>query len=110
METEVIKPPSTPKPTRQAFSPFGCFLSAAGATLLTATLLGSSAAAAVWATIKLLELPDSFLLICLILAAFPVLAATIWVMGRAWHVERRLAQGLDIDAPVFKLMHYLRKI
>ena len=38
----------------------------------------------------------------------PVLWATIWTAGRAWHVERRLEAGLDVDAPVFKLMHYWR--
>lgn len=107
MEPEVIMPPVNPKTTHQAFSPLGCFLSASGVTLLTATLLGAAAAASVWAIVKLFELPDSFLTVLLVLAALPVLAATVWVMGRAWHVERRLAQGLDIDTPVFKLMHYL---
>jgi uncharacterized paraquat-inducible protein A len=108
MEPEVIKPQSNPRPGSQAFSPLGCFLSAAGATLLTLTLLGAAAAASVWAIIKLLGLPDSVLMVGLALAAIPVLAATLWVMGRAWHVERRLAEGLDIDTPVFKLRHYLQ--
>jgi hypothetical protein len=108
MEPELIKPATTPKQGTQAFSPLGCFLSAAGATLLTLSLLGAAAAAAAWAIVKLLGLPDSVLMVALVIVAIPVLAATMWVMGRAWHVERRLAQSLDIDTPVFKLRHYLQ--
>jgi hypothetical protein len=53
-------------------------------------------------------LPDSFFYVLLVLVAIPVVWATIWTGGRAWHVERRLAQGLDIDTPVFKLTRYLK--
>jgi hypothetical protein len=109
MEPELIKPPATPKSGNQAFSPLGCFLSASGVTLLTATLLGAAGASSVWAIVKLSGFPDSLLTIGLLLVAIPVLMAAVWMMGRSWHVERRLAQGLDIDTPVFKLMHYLRK-
>jgi hypothetical protein len=38
-----------------------------------------------------------------------VLWATGWTAGRAWHVERRLAQHLDVDVPVFKLGHYFKR-
>jgi hypothetical protein len=39
----------------------------------------------------------------------PVALATVWTAGRAWHVEKRLEQGLDIDNPVFKALHYFRR-
>jgi hypothetical protein len=53
-------------------------------------------------------LSNTWLLALIGLSLLPVLAATIWTGGRAWHVERRLAQGLDIDTPVFNLGHYLK--
>ena len=109
MEQEIIKPNTQPKGSTQAFSPFGCFLAAAGVTLLTFCLVGAATAASVWAVSKLIGLPDQALYGLLALAALPVLAGTIWTAGRAWHVEQRLAQGLDVDTPVFKMMHYLRK-
>jgi hypothetical protein len=109
MEQEFIKPNTAPKSSSQAFSPFGCFLAAAGVTLLTFCLVGAAAAASVWAFSKLIGLPDSWLLVLLALSAIPVLAATIWTAGRAWHVERRLAQHLDIDTPVFSMAYYFRK-
>ncbi len=109
MSNEIIKPASKPKSTNQAFSPFGCFLSAAGVTLMTATLLGAAAAASVWAIAQLVGLPESVMDVGFAVVAVPVLFATMWMMGRAWHIERRLAQGLDVDTPVFKSFHYLRR-
>jgi hypothetical protein len=109
MEQEFLKPDSAPKTSSQAFSPFGCFLAAAGVTLLTFCLVGAAAAASVWAFSKLLGLPDMVLNVLLGISAIPVLWATVWTAGRAWHVERRLASHMDIDAPVFKFAHYFRK-
>lgn len=109
MEQEFIKPNTAPKSSSQAFSPFGCFLAAAGVTLLTFCLVGAAAAASVWAISKLIGFPDSWLYGFMALAAIPVLAATIWTAGRAWHVERRLAQHLDIDTPVFSMAYYFRR-
>ena len=110
MDQEIVRPASQPKSSNQSFSPFGCFLSAAGATLLTLALLGTSAAASVWAIVKLWGLPDELLVYAVGLSQIPVLMATIWVMGRAWYVERRISSGLDVDRPVFKMMHYLKKV
>ncbi len=110
MEQEFLKPDAAPKTTSsQAFSPLGCFLAAAGVTLLTASLVGAAAAASVWAFSKLIGLPDIVLNVLLALSVIPVLWATIWTAGRAWHVEQRLAQHLDIDQPVFRLAYYFRK-
>jgi hypothetical protein len=109
MEQEIIKPETAPKTSSQAFSPVGCFLAAAGVTLLTFCLVGAASAASVWAFSKLLGLPDTVLFVLLGLSAIPVIGATIWTAGRAWHVERRLAQHLDIDAPVFTMVYYFRK-
>lgn len=108
MEQELITPEPTPKVTSQAFSPLGCFLAASGVTLMTFCLLGSAMAVTVWAITQLLELPKTALNVLLVIGLIPVLWATIWTGGRAWHVERRLAQGLDIDTPVFKSLHYFR--
>lgn len=104
-----MKPDVAPKTSSQAFSPLGCFMAAAGVTLLTFCLVGAAAAASVWAFSKLIGLSDSVLYVLLALITIPVLWSTIWTAGRAWHVERRLAQHLDIDSPVFKLAYYFRK-
>ena len=109
MDSEILKPETNPKASSQALSTFGCFLAAAGATLLTFCLVGAATAASVWAFCRLMGLPDIVVEGGLILSAIPVLAATFWTAGRAWHVEQRLAQGLDVDQPVFALRHYLLK-
>ena len=109
MEQELIKPEITPRGTKQAFSQFGCFLAAAGATLLTFCLVGVACVASVWAFSKMLGLPDIVIEVLLGLAVIPILLATFWTAGRAWHVEQRLARGQDIDTPVFKTAYYWRK-
>ncbi len=103
MEQEIIAPePGLPKASNQAFSDFGCVLAAVGATLMSVSLLGSAAAAGVWAFSKLVGFPDMVLFVLLALAALPVLWATIWTAGRAWQVERQLARGGAFEPPVFK--------
>lgn len=109
MEQEIIKPDATPRPGSQAFSPLGCLLAASGVTMLAFSMLGSAMAATVWAGSKLLGLPDIVMWIIMALGVLPVLWATIWTAGRSWHIERRLAQNLDVDTPVFRLGYYLKR-
>ena len=108
MEQEIITPPAKPFSDTHATSPLACALAAIGATLMSLCMLGAAAAASVWAVAKLLGLPDSVIFVSMAVAALPVLAATVWTAGRAWHVERRFSAGLDIDVPVFKLGYYLK--
>ncbi len=109
MEQELIKPDAAPKGLSQAFSPLGCFVAASGVTLLAFCLWGAAAATTVWAFSKLLGLPDMLADGLMILSVVPAIIATVWTAGRAWHVERRLAQHQDIDVPVFDLWHYFKK-
>ena len=109
MTEEIIKPDTPPSGSSQAFSPLGCFLAAAGVTLLAFCKLGAATIATVWAASKLFGLPDMMMYGLMVLGALPVLWATAWTAGRAWHVERRLAQHLDIDTPVFKLGYYFKR-
>jgi hypothetical protein len=109
MEQEYIKPDKQPGASVQALSPFGSFLAAAGATLLAFCLVGAAAAASVWAFSKMLGFPDLLIQILLVLVAVPVLMATAWTAGRAWHVEQRLGRGQDGDTPVFNMFYYWRK-
>jgi hypothetical protein len=109
MDQDIIKPESSPRSASQAFSPLGCFIAAAGVTLLAFCLLGSAALTTVWAFAKLWGLPDAMTLVFIVLSMVPVLWATIWTAGRAWHVERRLAGHMDIDVPVFSLLHYFKR-
>ena len=110
MEQELIKPDVAPKGSSQAFSPLGCFIAASGITLLTLCLLGTAALTTIWAFSKLLGLPEVLSEGLMVLGLVPAVIATIWTGGRAWHVERRLAQHQDIDAPNFKLLHYFKNI
>jgi hypothetical protein len=109
MEQEIIKPETAPATGSQAFSPFGCALAASGATLMILCMTGAAMMTSVWAFAKLLGLPDMVMYAVMAIGAVPVLWATAWTAGRAWHVERRLARNADIDTPVFKLGHYFRK-
>jgi hypothetical protein len=109
MEQELIKPDMAPKSSSQALSPFGLVLAAAGVTLLTFCLLGAASLTTIWAFSKILGLPDVITYSLMGLGIIPAVIATIWTGGRAWHVERRLAQHHDIDVPVFKLLHYFKK-
>lgn len=87
----------------------GMLMSSAGVALMTVTMLGSAAAAVIWSSGNLMGLPDWFLLPFYGAAAAAVLWVTIWATGRAWHVERLLENGRDIDVPVFKALHYWTK-
>ena len=110
MEQELIKPDVSPKGSSQATSPLGCFIAASGITLLTFCLLGTAALTTIWAFSKLLGLPEILSQGLMVLGLIPAVIATIWTAGRAWHVERRLAQHQDIDVPNFNLLHYFKKI
>ncbi len=109
MEQEFIKPEPSPRTSTQGFSPLGCFIAASGVTLLVLCKLGAAMVATVWAFSKLLGLPDVMMYGVMALGTLPVLWATVWTAGRAWHVEQLLAGHRDIDPPVFSLGHYFRK-
>jgi hypothetical protein len=109
MDQEIIAPETPPKGSAQGFSPFGSFVAAAGATLLMLCFLGSAMVATVWAFAKLIGVPDLAMYAVLALGVIPVVWATVWTAGRAWHVERLLASGKDIDVPVFNLSYYFKK-
>jgi hypothetical protein len=106
MSEEILRPDARPAAQSHAMGPFSSFLAAFGVGLMALSMLGAAAAATVWAASRLIGLPDTALYVLLGLAAIPVLWATIWSAGRAWHVERRLEDGLDIDRPIFKLLYY----
>ena len=109
MEQEIIKPDTTPASSNQAISPLGCVMAASGVTLMILCMTGAAMVATVWAFSKLMGLPDVLMYGLVALGFVPVLWTTIWTAGRAWHVEQLLVRGADIDVPVFKLGHYLRR-
>ncbi|MCA3560434.1 MAG: hypothetical protein IOC82_05325 [Aestuariivirga sp.] len=108
MEQEIIKPDAAPKTGTQAFSRTGSLMAALGATLLMLCFTGSAMVATVWAVSRLIGLPDMFMYGLMALGVLPVLWITVWTAGRAWHVEKLLAQHRDIDVPVFSLTYYFR--
>jgi len=109
MDQEIITPQAEPKASAQGFSPLGSAMAAFGATLMMLCFLGSAMVATVWAFAKLIGVPDIVMYGVMALGIIPVVWATVWTAGRAWHVERLLASGKDIDVPVFNLSHYFKK-
>jgi hypothetical protein len=109
MTDEIIRPDKEPRPGKQSTGLFGSFLAASGATLLAITKLGAAMTATVWAVSKLFGFPDVVLYVLLAAGALPVAWAVVWTAGRAWHVERRLEDGLDVDTPVFDALHYWKR-
>lgn len=98
---------SSASPSRK-MGPVGVFLAATGATLLAFSMAGTTVVAVIWAFVKLTGLPDMVLYGLLVLGIAPIIWATLWTAGRAWHVERRLERGEDVDNPIFKMLHYYR--
>jgi hypothetical protein len=109
MEQELRRPDYVPRQHDRTSSTLNCFLAAAGMTAMMLCLLGSAAAIAAWAIAKLVGGGDTVLYVLIVLFQLPVLWITVWTAGRAWHLERRLASGKDMDQPVFKLFHYFQK-
>ena len=109
MEQEIRRPDYVPRKHDRTSSTLNCLMSAAGMTLMMLCLLGSAAAVAAWAIATLFGAEGIILYILIGLFELPVLWATIWTAGRAWHIERRLSAGKDMDQPVFKLFHYFQK-
>jgi hypothetical protein len=110
MDQEIIRPPATPAGGAHSIGTLGCLMSAVGVTLMTITMLGSALAATIWAFSQLFGLPDMIMQVLMGLAIIPVVISAIWTAGRAWHVERRLEEGHDVDPPVFSLTYYLKGV
>jgi hypothetical protein len=109
MEQDIRRPDYVPRQHDRAASSLNCALAAVGVTLMTLCLVGSAALTTVWAIAKLLAVSDTTMMVFAGLALIPVVALSIWIAGRAWHLERRLARGQDVDAPVYGVFHYFRK-
>lgn len=109
MDQEIIAPDAAPRPGEQGFSVAERAIAALGATLMLFCLTGAAMVATVWAFSKLIGLPDIVMYGLMVLGAAPVLWLTLWTAGRAWHVEKLLASGGDIDAPSPRIGHYFRK-
>lgn len=109
MEQEIRRPDYVPRVQDRTSSTLSCFIAAAGVTLMTLCLLGSAAVVSVWAIANLLGLGQTVMFILIALVMAVVVAITMWTAGRAWYLERRVALGGDVDAPVFKTFHYFQK-
>jgi energy-converting hydrogenase Eha subunit E len=109
MEQEIRRPDYVPRQHDRAVSSLNCALAAIGVTLMTFCLVGSAAVTTVWAVAKLFSASNQTVMIFAAISLIPVLALSIWTAGRAWHLERRLAAGQDVDTPVFSILHYLKK-
>jgi hypothetical protein len=109
MEQELRRPDYVPRKHNRQASTLNCALAAIGVTLMTLSLVGSAAVTTAWALGKLFGASNAVLLGMAIVFMLPVIAYSIWTAGRAWHVEKRMAAGLDVDTPVYSVLHYVRK-
>lgn len=108
MEQEIRRPDYVPRQHDRSASSLNCALAAIGVTLMTLCLVGSAAVTSVWAVARLFDAGPDIIKIMAGVIMIPVLALSIWTAGRAWHLERRLAAGQDVDAPVFKVFYYFK--
>jgi fatty acid desaturase len=109
MEQELRRPDYTPRKHDRAASAFNCAMAAIGLTFMTLSLVGAAAMTAVWAINVLVGGNQTSLFVLAAIVAIPVLWLSIWTAGRAWHLERRLSEGRDVDSPVFGLLHYFNR-
>lgn len=109
MEQELRRPEYKPRQHDRSSSALNCALAAIGVTLMTLCLVGAAAVTTVWAIGILFDASQTTFLIMSAIVAIPVIALSIWTAGRAWHLERRLAAGKDVDVPNFGVLHYFRK-
>jgi len=109
MDQEIIRPQAAPSGGSHSIGIIGCLMSALGVTLMTITMLGSALAASIWAFSQLFGLPDPLMNDIMALGGIRVGIAALWTAGRAWHIERRLEEGHDVDPPVFSLTYYLKR-
>jgi hypothetical protein len=109
MEQELRRPEYQPRKHDRTSSTLNCALAAIGVTLMTLCLVGSAAVTTAWAIGKLIGVSDTTFMVLAGLALVPVIAASIWTAGRAWHLERRLAAGMDVDTPNYGVFHYFKK-
>jgi hypothetical protein len=109
MEQELRRPEYKPRQHDRTSSALNCALAAIGVTLMTLCLVGSAAVTTAWAIGTLFGASQNTFFILAALVMIPVVALSIWTAGRAWHLERRLAAGKDVDTPNFGVFHYFRK-
>ena len=108
MEQELRRPEYKPRQHDRAASDLNCTMAAIGVTLMTLCLVGAAALTTVWAVTRLFTASETVFVVLAALTAVPVLALSIWTAGRAWHVEKRMARGQDVDTPVYSVLHYFR--
>jgi hypothetical protein len=110
MEQEIRRPDYVPRQHDRAASSLNCALAAIGVTMMTLCLVGSATATTVWAVARLFDASLDMINILAVVAMIPVLALSVWTAGRAWHLERRLAAGQDVDPAIFKVLHYFKNV
>jgi hypothetical protein len=109
MEQDLRRPDYVPRKHDRAASSLNCALAAIGVTLMTLCLVGAAATTTAWAVDRLLGGSETLLYVLAAILFLPVLWLSVWIGGRAWHLERRLAAGQDVDTPVYRLFHYFGK-
>lgn len=105
--------PSAPDPRPAADVPGSGrtirILSTIGIGAFAVAEIEAGALSFVWSLTALLDLPQAAMWGGMALASLAGLWLVLWLVGRNWHVEGLLEQGLDIDEPVWTLGAYWRR-
>lgn len=103
MDTEI----SDRRP-RGSGNPLIVFITSFSAAIVVAGGFGIIIQAFIIALANLMGLGTSFIWAASAANAFLVLWLFIWTFARSWHVERRLAAGLEVDEPKLSILANFR--
>ncbi|XSG82925.1 MAG: hypothetical protein ACPW61_03875 [Methyloligella sp. ZOD6] len=101
--------PDHPLAKRGSDNPLAIFITALSAAICLAVSFGLVFEAFVVASSGLFGLGETFRLVTAIGIGLITLWLFAWCFARAYHVERRLRAGLDIDQPTFSILGNMRK-
>ena len=103
MDTEAPK-----EPPRHGGNVFIFFITSLAAAIVVAGGFGIVFQAAIVAAAARLGFGETFLYAGTAINAAATLWLAAWTFARSWHVERRLAAGLEVDEPKLSILANFR--
>jgi len=99
MDTE-----ANPRPRHGGDHPIAIFITSLSAAIVVAGGFCIITEALIVASADLFQLGSTFVMVGSIITGLLTLWLFAWCFARSYHVERRLAAGLEIDEPKFSLL------
>ena len=103
MDTE-----ANPRPRHGGDHPVSIFVTSLSAAIVVAGGFGIIVEAFIVAGADLFQLGSTFVLVGSIITGLLTLWLFAWCFARSYHVERRLAAGLEIDEPKLSILANFR--